>query len=135
MGQGLFKQTVKAAAMFFVVGAALALSAPLIAMAVGLADPGLRVGAYKAAASMLGHSANPAWLGSFFGMFGALDAVARPFFNKLFRDEPAKPANDKAPQVIIAVAPPEPEKSASKYRDAVQASRTQQPSSQPTLRH
>lgn len=60
-------------ALFFVVGALLAMAAPTLAGVVGV-DP-----------SSLGHTADPLWLGSFFGAFGALDAGLRPIFDKVFR--------------------------------------------------
>lgn len=68
----------KAGALFFVVGALLAVAAPYIGAAVGLAPTAAE------AATALGHSASPIWMGAFFGAFGAIDAAVRPTFDWAF---------------------------------------------------
>lgn len=77
----------KRATLFAVVGATLALVAPLVAMAIGLDG----VNSYAAASEVLKHTANPLWLGGFFGAFGAIDAVIAPVIDRIFGDkEPSK---------------------------------------------
>ena len=66
------KGVVKAGLVMFAVGAVLAVAAPAIGVAVGIAPT------YAAAAAALGHTASALWLGSFFGAFGALKATVDP---------------------------------------------------------
>ena len=73
----MFTKALKAGALFFAVGVVLALAAPLAAGVLG--------------ADILGQAAferaleTPVmWTGVFFGMFGAIESVARPMFNKVF---------------------------------------------------
>jgi hypothetical protein len=64
---------IKTAAVMFAVGVMLALAAPHVAVAVGLAET------TAGAASVIGASTvNPLWLGSFFGLFGAISTAATP---------------------------------------------------------
>ncbi len=70
-----FKDFVKNTAVMFAVGAALGLVAPLLADLVGLA-PG-----------SVGHSADPLWMGAFFGAFGALHSVLMPIASRIFGEE------------------------------------------------
>ena len=69
----------KSTVILGMVGVLLALAAPLIPMAIPSLLPAIAAGAgYGTYAAALGLSANPVWLGAFFGAFGALDAAIRP---------------------------------------------------------
>ncbi len=73
----MLKDIAKAGALFFAVGIALALVAPPLATLLGPAILGEVAVAHAMATPVM-------WTGVFFGAFGALDAAARPFFDKMF---------------------------------------------------
>lgn len=85
--QDILKKAVRDTLVFGLVGFALALAAPYIATGLGL-DPGL-----------LGYTANPAWLGVFFGLFGTGAALIDPLFSFAFDKNRAVadiPGNERA---------------------------------------
>lgn len=69
----IVKNVIVTTAVMFAVGALLAVAAPLIAEATGVA------------VASLGHTADPLWLGSFFGTFGGLHAAIKPVFDRSFK--------------------------------------------------
>lgn len=88
------KDVIKNGAIMFAVGALLAVVAPTLGSWVGLTD---------IAGS---HTANPAWMGAFFGAFGAIHAILTPLVTAIFgKDaEPAlTAANEKQPQVVVQI--------------------------------
>ncbi|MBY0406799.1 MAG: hypothetical protein K2Q01_03845 [Rickettsiales bacterium] len=72
----------------------MSLVAPVIGAAVGLAPSVAEAGV------VLGHTANPLWMGAFFGAFGAIDAALRPSFERLFGG--GKAAETAAPRSVEA---------------------------------
>lgn len=96
----MMKDILKAGATLFVVGALLAVAAPLLGAAVGLAP------SVSAAATALGHTANPLWMGAFFGAFGAIDAGVRPLLSGLFggQENAPQPA-PKTRKVMLVISP------------------------------
>lgn len=75
-----FKNIAKTAAIMFVVGALLAMIAPIITTALQFEST------VEAAIQTLGFNAKPLWLGSFFAAFGAIQASVTPAFNWLSGD-------------------------------------------------
>lgn len=73
--QKFLLNVVKSALVMFAVGAILAVAAPYVGAAAGI------VPSVAAATEILGTSANPLWLGSFFGMFGAASSALSPVIN------------------------------------------------------
>ena len=120
------KNIIKAGLLFAAVGATLALIAPVIGMALGIVGGATT---YGAAASALGHTANPLWLGSFFGAFGAIDTGMRPVFDKIFGEsKKTQAAVADSSRVIIALNPTvektqEPNVASAKYRETIEAER------------
>ena len=88
------KNILKAGATLFVVGALLAVSAPAIAVGLGMAS------SYAGGAALLGHTSSALWMGSFFGAFGAINAAVEPMLGGLFGGE-AKAAETAAPKKTI----------------------------------
>lgn len=116
----VLKDVLKNGTIMFVVGAALALIAPALGNMVGLPDVATS------------HSANPAWMGAFFGAFGALHAAVTPLFRAVFADkkeEAAAASPEKEPAVHISISSPEvnqtlqQEPEAGKFRDTLAAER------------
>ena len=81
------KNTVKGALVAFAVGALLAVAAPVIANWTNVSMPDV------------GLSANPLWLGSFFGAWGALAAMVQPAVDYMFGD--AKKGKELTQIVVI----------------------------------
>jgi hypothetical protein len=123
----LLKNIVKGAVIMFAVGAALALAAPYLAAATGIAP------SVAEAVTTLGANANPLWLGSFFGAFGAISAAVTPVCNYIFdgkeRREAAQAAKEETKPVIMVVTQKTSEPVTAAFRDAVKASREQNSSS------
>lgn len=94
------KNVAKAGLVMLAVGAALAIAAPAIGVAVGIAP------SYAAAAVVLGNTANPLWLGAFFGSFGALRAAIAPVADKIFAAPDPSAANKKtgSPATVVMQA-------------------------------
>ena len=125
--KNLFHNVVKTAALFFVVGALLAVVAPPLA---DLIRPLIGEAAYAHAVT------TPVlWTGAFFSAFGAIDAALRPAFDWAFGDSPkaqvAEPSVKEA-QPTLQIAPviqkfQQPEQvqatMASKYRETIEAER------------
>ncbi len=70
----IIKNIAVAATTMFIVGALLALAAPVLADIAGVA-----VG---------GHTVDPLWTGLFFGAFGGIHAAVQPAMDKMFRRNP-----------------------------------------------
>jgi len=116
----LFKKILKGTAVFFAVGAALALAAPTVGAWLGveaLGEAGL-------AAATTG---NPVlWTGIFFGGFGALVPMVESGFGFIFGDDKEKSGAEKSEakqiNIVIQQAPQKAhEKAETKWRDKVHA--------------
>ncbi len=126
------KTFVKATAIMFVVGAALAAAAPYLSTAIF----GMSVAAVEAAHPV-------AWLGVFFGAFGALAAVVNPAFDWLLGDRkpsdvslnpPMNGNGNGAEHVHVHVdlnGLSQPEIIEAKYRNLIEAQRAVALSQQP----
>jgi len=80
-------EVIKSALKFFSAGAVIALGAPYFGSVAGLA-PGV-----EAASSELGKFGDPVILGAYFAAVGALDAVLKPVFARLFAEKPPPPSD------------------------------------------
>lgn len=87
--KSIFRDVLKAGALFFAVGVALALVAPPLATLLGPSIIGEAAVAHAVSTPVI-------WTGAFFGAFGAIDAALRPLANKLFADKPAEQSGKKA---------------------------------------
>lgn len=76
----MLKKVFKSGALFFAVGIALALVAPVLATALGPALLGDAAVAQAVATPVM-------WTGAFFGTFGAINTVLTPVFDRLFGDK------------------------------------------------
>lgn len=97
--KSIFRDMLKAGALFFAVGIALALVAPPLATLLGPSIIGEAALAHAVATPVI-------WTGAFFGAFGAIDAGLRPLVNKLFGDQPAQELlknKDESKQVNVTI--------------------------------
>jgi hypothetical protein len=110
-------KVLKAGATLFVVGALLALAAPVLAYGIGMAP------SVGAAAAMLGSNASPMWMGVFFGAFGAIDAAVRPIIGQMMGEKPeaAAPAAQASVKTAVALQPEMGQETA--YRERLEAER------------
>ncbi len=79
----------KATAKFFIAGAVIALGAPYFGAVAGLAPT------VADASAELGKFGDPMILGACFALVGALDAVLKPLFKRIFVEKPADKTDEK----------------------------------------
>ena len=129
--KGIFQEIVKNTLILGVVGVLLAYAAPVFA--IGLGHLGVSAFAtatsYSAAAGLLSHVANPAWLGIFFGGFGGIAEAVKPAMNfllgKFGKPEAAvETGKGVTPQVFLTLNQ-QPEMVTTRHRACVEASRTE----------
>jgi hypothetical protein len=117
----LAKNVVKGAVAAFTVGALVALALPTIASVVGVS------------AAAVGASANPLWLGAFFGAWGGLAALVQPAADFIFgggqlAQTPEKPTS-KTSTLTIELSPEQSKKTSNSlggFQNRVKAGRVAQ---------
>lgn len=106
--KSLFKEIIKSAFIFGVGGALLAAAAPLIAMGFGALGFSALAGAtsYGAAAGILGwHAASAAWVGAYFGAFGAIAGALTPLASHVVGEKTETIVKETGPAIIVEMSP------------------------------